>query len=81
MARGNIILLTALVGAAVAAIAASYFTTESGRQMLNTATDALKDAAAQAKEAAKNNLGEVLAEVKNSATSAVKQKVAEQVGR
>ena len=81
MSRGNIVLLTALVGAVVAAIAASYFTTESGRQVLSTATDTLKDVASKATQAAKENLGEVLAEAKNSVASAVKEKVAEQVKR
>jgi gas vesicle protein len=81
MSRGNLILLTALCGAVVAAIAASYFTTESGRQMLSTATDALKDVATRAKEAAKNNIGEVLAETKTTVANVVKEKVAEQVRR
>jgi hypothetical protein len=78
MSRGNTILLSALVGAAVAGILASYFTTESGRQVLSSAADTLKDLTGKATEMAKNNLGEVLNETKNTLGTVVKDKIAEQ---
>ena len=81
MTRSNTIMIAALIGAAVAAIAASYFTTESGRQVLNSATDSLKELTSKATELAKNNLGEVLNETKNTIGNVVKEKIAEQAMR
>ena len=77
MTRGNTILLAALAGAGIAALLASYLTTESGRQVLNQATDALKDITAKATELAKSNAGEILQEAKTSVGNVVKEKIAE----
>jgi hypothetical protein len=81
MTRGNAILLAALGGAAVAALVASYLSTEQGKQLLSTATDTLKDVSGKAKEIAKNNLAEVLDETKNTVGKVVKDKLAQQLTR
>jgi hypothetical protein len=81
MTRGNTILLAALGGAALGALVANYLSTEQGKQLLNSATDKLKDLGTHAKEIAKNNLGEVLDETKNTVGQAVKDKLAQQLSR
>lgn len=58
MSRNNII-LAALGGAAAAAVLANYLGTEKGKQMLNSASGALKDLTNKATEFAKNNLANV----------------------
>jgi hypothetical protein len=81
MTRSTTILLAALGGAAVGAVLASYLSTEQGRQLLNTATDSLKEMSGRAKEIAKNNLSEVLDETKNTVGQVVKDKLAQQLSR
>ena len=56
MSRNNTI-LAILGGAAVAALIANYLSTENGKQMLQTASDKLKDFTQKASDYAKNNLG------------------------
>jgi len=79
MSRGNTIFMAALGGAALAAVIANYLTTESGRQLLNTASDTLKDLSGKATEYAKNNLSGVLNETKSSIGDVVKEKLSEQL--
>lgn len=81
MTRGNNILLAALGGAAVGALIGNYLTTEQGRQMLNSATNTIKDLSGKATGYAKENLGEVIRETKDSIGGVVKEKIAEQVKR
>jgi hypothetical protein len=75
MTRGNNILLAALGGAAVGALVANYLSTEQGKQMLESASTAIKDFSGKAKE----NLGEVIRETKDSLGPMVKEKIVEQV--
>ena len=79
MSKGNNILLAALGGAAVGALVASALSTEKGKQMLNTASNTIKDLSGKATEYAKQNLGEVIRETKDSIGGVVKEKIAEQV--
>lgn len=79
MTRGNNILLAALGGAAVGALVANYLTTEKGRQMLESASTAIKDFSGKAKEIAKQNISEVIRETKDSIGPVVKEKIVEQV--
>lgn len=79
MTKGNNILLAAVGGAAVGALIANFLTTEKGRQMLNSATDTIKDLSGKATQYAKENLGEVIRETKDSIGGVVKEKIAEQV--
>jgi gas vesicle protein len=81
MTRGKTILLAALGGAALGVLVANYLSTEQGKQLLNSATDKLKDLGTQATQIAKNNLGEVLDETKNTVGQAVKDKLAQQLSR
>lgn len=81
MTKGNVILLAALGGAAVAAVLANYLSTEKGREFLNSATGALKDLSGKATEYAKNNLGEVITETKNSVGQVVKDKISQQLAK
>ena len=81
MTKGNAILLAALGGAAVAALLASYLSTEKGKEFLSTASDTLKDVSDKAKEIAKTNLAEVIDETKNTVGKAVKDKLAQQLSR
>ena len=78
MSKGNNILLAALGGAAVGALVASALSTEKGKQMLNTASNTIKDLSGKATEYAKQNLGEVIRETKDSIGGVVKEKIAEQ---
>jgi len=55
MSRNNVI-IAALAGAAAAALIANYLGTERGKELLNTATDTLKDLTGKATEFAKNNM-------------------------
>lgn len=50
------ILLAALGGAAAAAIVTNYLGSEKGKQLLSSASDALKDLTSKATDFAKNNL-------------------------
>jgi hypothetical protein len=79
MTRGNNILLAALGGAVVGALVASALSTEKGRQMLDSASNTIKDLSGKATEYAKQNLGEVIRETKDSIGGVVKEKIAEQV--
>jgi hypothetical protein len=81
MTRGNSILLAAIGGAAVAALVASYLSTEKGREFLDSATSTLKDVGAKATEIAKTNLGEIVDEAKNTVGGVVKEKIAQQLTR
>ena len=79
MTKGNNILLAALGGAAVGALVATALSTEKGKQMLESASHTIKDFSDQATQYAKQNLGEVVRETKESIGGIVKEKVAEQV--
>jgi hypothetical protein len=79
MTRGNNILLAALGGAAVGALVASALSTEKGRQLVDSASNTIKDLSGKATEYAKQNLGEVIRETKESIGGVVKEKIAEQV--
>jgi hypothetical protein len=58
MSRNNMI-IGALAGVAAAALVRNYLQTENGKQMLNTASETLKDLTAKATEFAKQNLSQV----------------------
>lgn len=75
MTRGNNILLAALGGAAVGALVANYLGTEKGQQLLESASTTLKDLSGKAKQ----NIGEVIRETKDSLGGVVKEKIAEHV--
>lgn len=79
MAKGSNMVLAALAGAAVAVVLTNYLGTEKGKEMLNTASNTLKDLSGKATEYAKNNLGEVIRETKNRLPGAVKEKFPQQV--
>lgn len=79
MTRGNNILLAALGGAAVGALIGSALTTERGRQMVESASNTIKDLSGKATEYAKQNIGEVIRETKDSIGGVVKDKIAEKV--
>ena len=79
MTRGNNILLAALGGAAVGALIGTALTTEKGRQVLESASSAIKDLSGQATQYAKENLGEVVRETKASVGEVVKEKITEQM--
>ena len=79
MTKGNNILLAAVGGAAVGALVATYLSTEKGKQMLESASTTIKDLSGKAKEYAKQNIGDVIRETKDSIAPVVKEKIAEQV--
>jgi len=79
MTRGNNILLAALGGAAVGALVASALSTEKGRQLVDSASNTIKDLSGKATEYARQNIGEVIRETKDSVGGIVKEKIAEQV--
>jgi hypothetical protein len=79
MTRGNNILFAALGGAAVGALIASALSTEKGQQMLESASSTIKDLSNKATDYARQNLGEVVRETKDSIGPIVKEKFAEQV--
>lgn len=79
MTRGNSILLAALGGAAVGVLIGSALTTERGRQMVESASNTIKDLSGKATEYAKQNIGEVIRETKDSIGGVVKDKIAEKV--
>ena len=79
MTKGNNILLAAVGGAAVGALVATYLSTEKGKQMLESASTTIKDFSGKAKEYAKQNIGDVIRETKDSIAPVVKEKIAEQV--
>jgi hypothetical protein len=81
MSKGNTILLAALGSAAVGALIANFLSTEKGKELLNTASDSLKDLSNRATEYAKTNLGEVLDETKNSVGQVVKEKIAQKLSQ
>jgi hypothetical protein len=78
MTRGNNILLAALGGAAVGALVASALSTEKGRQLVDSASNKIKDLSGKATEYARQNIGEVIRETKESMGGIVKEKIAEQ---
>ena len=79
MTKGNNILLAALGGAAVGALVASALSTEKGKQMLESASASIIDLSGKATQYAKENLGEVVRETKDSLGNIMKEQVAEQV--
>lgn len=81
MTRGNNILLAALGGAAVGALLGSVLTTEKGRQMIDSATNTIKDLSGKATEYAKQNIGEVIRETKDSIGGVVKEKIADKMNQ
>ena len=72
-------MLAALGGAAVGALIGSMLTTQKGQEILQSASETIKDLSGKATDYAKQNLGEVVRETKNSLGEIVKEKVAEQV--
>lgn len=72
-------MLAALGGAAVGALIGSALTTERGRQMVESASNTIKDLSGKATEYAKQNIGEVIRETKDSIGGVVKEKIAEKV--
>src|SRR5687768_4190664 len=81
MTRGNNILLAALGGAAVGALLGSVLTTERGRQIVDSASNTIKDLSSKATEYAKQNIGEVIRETKDSLGSVVKEKIADRMNQ
>jgi hypothetical protein len=81
MTRGNNILLAALGGAAVGALLGSVLTTERGRQLVDSASSTIKDLSSKATEYAKQNIGEVIRETKDSLGGVVKEKIAERMNQ
>ena len=79
MTKGNNILLAALGGAAIGALIGSALSTEKGRQMIDSASNTIKDLSGKATEYAKQNLGEVIRETKESIGGVVKEKIADRV--
>lgn len=79
MSKQNILILSALGGAVLGVVLANFLTTEKGRQLLSSASQAIKDLSGQATELAKQNIGEVLQETKNTIGNVVKDKIAEKV--
>jgi len=77
MTKGNGILFAALGGAAVGALVASYLSTEKGKQMVDSASGRIKDLSGKATEYAKQNLGEVIRQTKDSMGRVVKEKMAD----
>jgi hypothetical protein len=55
----NSVLLAALGGAAAGALISNYLGTEKGKEMLNSASGALKDLTNKATELAKSNLSNI----------------------
>lgn len=53
----NKILLWAVAGAAIGTLLYRYLNTEKGQELLNTATDSIKDLSTKATDYAKNTLG------------------------
>lgn len=79
MTRGNNILLAALGGAAIGALIGTALSTEKGRQMVESASNTIKDLSGKATEYAKQNIGDVIRETKESIGGVVKEKIAEKV--
>lgn len=79
MTKGNNILLAALGGAAIGALIGSALSTEKGRQMIDSASNTIKDISGKATEYAKQNIGEVIRETKDSIGGVVKEKIADRV--
>ena len=79
MTRGNNMLLAALGGAAIGALIGSLLSTEKGRQIVENASNTIKDLSGKATQYAKENIGEVLRETKDSIGGVVKEKIAERV--
>lgn len=81
MTKGNNILLAALGGAAVGALLGSLLTTERGRQMVESASSTIKDLSGKATQYAKENIGEVIRETKDSLGGMVKEKISERMNQ
>lgn len=79
MTKRNSIILAALGGAAIAALIANYLSTEKGKELLATASNTLKNLSTQATDYAKANIGEVIAETKNTLGDVVKEKISQKV--
>jgi hypothetical protein len=81
MTRGNNILLAALGGAAIGALIGSALNTEKGRQMVESASNTIKDLSGKATEYAKQNIGDVIRETKDSLGGVVKEKIASKMNQ
>lgn len=79
MSRTNSILVAAVGGAILAALIANYLTTEKGKQFLESAMQAIKEASGKATEYAKTNIGQIVRETTSSIGPVVKEKIAQQV--
>ncbi|MDQ2658536.1 MAG: hypothetical protein M3Y60_14020 [Bacteroidota bacterium] len=81
MTKGNNILLAALGGAAIGALIGTALTTEKGRQLVDSASSSIKDLSGKATEYAKQNIGDVIRETKDSLGGVVKEKIAEKMNQ
>lgn len=70
-------MLAVLGGAAVGALIGTALSTEKGRQMVENASNTIKDLSGKATDYARQNIGEVVRETKDSIGNVVKQKFAE----
>jgi gas vesicle protein len=81
MSRGTNLLVAALAGAVVAALIAGFLQSEKGKELLQAASNSIKDLTDEATEYAKSNLGEIVRETKNSLQEVVKEKILDVVRR
>ncbi len=81
MTKGNNILLAAIGGAAIGALIGAALTTEKGRQLVDSASSSIKDLSGKATEYAKQNIGDVIRETKDSLGGVVKEKIAEKMNQ
>ncbi len=81
MTKGNNILLAAVGGAAIGALIGAALTTEKGRQLVDSASSSIKDLSGKATEYAKQNIGDVIRETKDSLGGVVKEKIAEKMNQ
>ena len=63
------------------ALLGSVLTTERGRQIVDSASNTIKDLSSKATEYAKQNIGEVIRETKDSLGGVVKEKIAERMNQ
>lgn len=74
-------MLAALGGAAIGALIGSALNTEKGRQMVESASSTIKDLSGKATEYAKQNIGDVIRETKDSLGGVVKEKIASKMNQ
>ncbi len=74
-------MLAAVGGAAIGALIGAALTTEKGRQLVDSASSSIKDLSGKATEYAKQNIGDVIRETKDSLGGVVKEKIAEKMNQ